>query len=71
MWILNDLFVAPEHRRRGVAHALMSAAEKLAMDDGSKGLALSTAKTNAVAKALYESRGWKQDVTFDHYERIF
>ena len=71
MWILNDLFVAQEHRRKGVAQALMSAAEAFAAEDGSKGLALCTAKTNAAAKALYASRGWEQDLTFDHYERIF
>jgi ribosomal protein S18 acetylase RimI-like enzyme len=29
---------------------------------------LSTAKDNAVAKALYERKGYQQDGTFDHYE---
>src|SRR5690348_1988430 len=40
LWILNDLFVLPTHRRSGVARALMSAAEDLARATGGKGLAL-------------------------------
>ena len=36
-----------------------------------KGLVLATQKTNATAKALYESRGWKLDDAFDHYHRYF
>src|SRR5690349_9719220 len=59
LWILNDLFVAPEQRRSGVGGALMAAAEAFARSDGAKGLALATQKTNARAKALYESRGWQ------------
>lgn len=71
VWILNDLFVAPEHRRRGLARALMKAAEDFARESGSKGLRLATQKANAPAKALYEGRGWKLDEVFDHYHRFF
>lgn len=71
VWILNDLFVDPDARRRGIGQALMSAAEDFAREGGSKGLVLATQKTNAPAKALYEARGWKLDVVFDHYNRYF
>ena len=71
LWILNDLFVLPTHRRSGVARALMSAAEDLARATGGKGLALATQKTNGPAKTLYEARGWSRDDTFDHYRRDF
>jgi GNAT superfamily N-acetyltransferase len=71
VWILNDLFVEPEARRGGLARALMHAAEDFALRDGSKGLILATKKTNAPARALYEGRGWKLDVVFDHYTRFF
>jgi GNAT superfamily N-acetyltransferase len=71
LWILNDLFVDPQHRRGGVGQALMSAAEAFARDDGSKGLELATQKTNRTAKTLYESRDWKLDDTFDHYFHYF
>jgi GNAT superfamily N-acetyltransferase len=71
VWILNDLFVAPAHRRAGVGRALMAAAEDLARATAAKGLVLATQKTNATAKALYEARGWKVDDGFDHYLRFF
>ena len=34
LWILNDLFVAPVARRKGIAGALMDAAESFARDAG-------------------------------------
>ena len=71
LWILNDLFVAPAHRRAGVARALMTAAEDFARATVTKGLLLATQKTNAPAKSLYEARGWKLDDQFDHYLRYF
>jgi len=71
LWILNDLFVAPIHRRSGVARALMLAAEDLARATGAKGLDLATQKTNAPARTLYEARGWRRDDVFDHYRREF
>src|SRR4051812_13531509 len=40
VWILNDLFVAPEHRRGRVGGALMAKAEAFAREDGAKGLVL-------------------------------
>ena len=71
LWILNDLFVTPAARRQGMAGALMAAAEAFARDSGARGLVLATQKTNANAKALYESRGWMPDADFDHYLRFF
>jgi GNAT superfamily N-acetyltransferase len=71
VWILNDLFVDPRHRRSGLGRALMTAAEDFARDDNSKGLVLATQKTNGPAKTLYEARDWKLDVAFDHYSRYF
>jgi len=71
LWILNDLFVAPEHRRGGVGAALLRAAEDFAREGRSKGLVLATQKTNATAKALYERCGWKPDALYDHYLRFF
>src|SRR6185437_10339903 len=38
LWILNDLFVAPAHRRGAVARALMAAAEDFARATVTKGL---------------------------------
>ena len=66
-WILNDLFVAPEARRQGVADQLLAVAEAFAAENQAKGLQLETDKVNAKAKALYESRGWVMDQELDHY----
>ncbi|MGH1440730.1 MAG: GNAT family N-acetyltransferase [Cellvibrionaceae bacterium] len=66
-WILNDLYVQEEFRFKGVARALLNKAKDFAMQDGAKGLALSTAKDNIAAQALYESLGYKQDTAFFHY----
>jgi GNAT superfamily N-acetyltransferase len=71
LWILNDLFVAPAHRRAGLGRALLTAAEDFARATVAKGLVLATQKTNATAKALYEAHGWKLDDVYDHYLRSF
>lgn len=67
LWILNDLFVAPDARKMGVGMALMKAATAFAKSHGAVGLELATAKNNSPAKSVYESLGWVQDVEFDHY----
>src|SRR5262249_47507434 len=68
IWILNDLFVAEDARRRGVGGRLLRAARDHAMKTGAARLALSTAVTNTAAQALYERDGWRRDTTFLHYE---
>jgi ribosomal protein S18 acetylase RimI-like enzyme len=67
IWILNELFVAEDARRRGVGARLLRAARDLAMKTGAVRLALSTAVTNAAAQALYERDGWRRDSAFFHY----
>ena len=69
LWILNDLFVAPGHRRGGVGRALLAAADDFARATVANGLVLATQKTNATAKAVYAACGWKLDEVFDHYHR--
>ena len=68
IYILNDLFVHEQARRKGVASALMSAAVQFATASGADRLALSTAITNAAAQALYHSAGWKRDDQFLVYD---
>jgi ribosomal protein S18 acetylase RimI-like enzyme len=67
IWILNDLFVAPQSRRAGVARSLLDAALELARSTGAARLRLSTAKDNEAAKALYAAAGYRM-VDFDQYE---
>jgi GNAT superfamily N-acetyltransferase len=67
IWLLNDLFVSPEARNRGVARALMQEAQRFAAATGAAGLELATAKDNHAAKSVYEDLGWEMDTAFDHY----
>jgi len=67
-WNLNDLYVVPEARKRGVARALMERARRLAEETGASGLGLETAKDNLPAQKLYEQLGWKREEEFFRYE---
>lgn len=59
IWVLNDLFVAPTARRRGVARALLDAAAAFARDDGAIRLELETTPDNGSAQTLYRAAGWR------------
>jgi GNAT superfamily N-acetyltransferase len=66
--ILNDLFVTPDARGRGVGAALLDAAAEYGRRIGAVRLVLSTELTNRKAQAVYERLGWKRDTTFCTYE---
>ncbi len=66
MWILNDLFVDPRARRKGVAEALLERAREFASESRSENMWLETAVDNHSAQALYEKLGWEKD---NHYLR--
>ena len=70
LWILNDLFVHSDARRRGVARALLERARQHALETGAKGLILNTAVTNTPAQTLYESCGWKREDEFLQYNLL-
>ncbi len=67
--ILNDLFVIPEARKRGVAKALLSAATEYARQIGALRLSLSTANDNLSAQMLYDSDGWVKETHFVAYNK--
>ena len=64
VFVLNDLFVNEQVRRKGVASKLMSAATDFAKSLGAVRVSLSTATSNETAQALYQSAGWKRDEQF-------
>jgi ribosomal protein S18 acetylase RimI-like enzyme len=56
---LQDVYVAPAHRRRGVAAALTEAAESTARARGCDRISLSVSRDgNSAARALYEKLGY-------------
>ncbi len=67
IWILNDLFVAPEARGKKVAESLMQTAMKFSEESGARNLTLQTAVTNLPAQKLYEKLGWKRVDNFFSY----
>ena len=56
---LLTLVVAPEHRRRGHARALLAGFAEKARDRGARTAFLEVAADNAAARALYEGTGWR------------
>ncbi|WP_234410612.1 GNAT family N-acetyltransferase [Caldalkalibacillus mannanilyticus] len=66
-WILNDLYVALEYRRRGVAQLLLDSVKSFAKKTKAKGIGLSTAIDNERAQRIYERNGYKKDEKFFHY----
>lgn len=66
-WILNDLYVHPDFRRKGVGQALLNTAEKLAETTGANRLILETAMDNVDAQRLYENMGWQRETGLHTY----
>ena len=67
IFILNDLFVAPEARRSGAGSALLNAAADYASQVGALRLVLQTELGNTTAQSVYERLGWKRDTAFVTY----
>lgn len=55
--VLCELYVAPAHRRGGVARYLMSAVARRAMDLGARELTITTGVENAVAQRFFAAVG--------------
>lgn len=68
IFILNDLFVAPEARGRGAGSALLEAAAEYGRVHAAIRLVLSTEISNTTAQAVYERMGWKRDTLFCVYQ---
>jgi ribosomal protein S18 acetylase RimI-like enzyme len=69
IYVLYDLFVAPQGRRGGAGTALLRAAEATARANGKARMDLTTAKTNLGAQAVYEALGWVRDDVFFAYSK--
>lgn len=66
-WLLNDLYVAKDFRRHGIAKQLLDVVQSQAKLAGIKMIRISTEHTNESAKRLYEEFGFEADKRFKHY----
>jgi ribosomal protein S18 acetylase RimI-like enzyme len=55
---LQELYVVPALRGRGIGRGLLEATMELARDAGATGIDLNTGETDTAARALYESAGF-------------
>lgn len=55
---VTELYVAPAHRRQGIARRLMQAAEELTRSQGAPAVYLLTGFRNETAQAFYRSLGY-------------
>ena len=70
VFILNDLFVHANGRRKGVASKLLAALEAYAWSEKATRVTLNVAMDNPQAQALYEAKGWSRDAQFFMYHRF-
>ncbi|WP_409523311.1 GNAT family N-acetyltransferase [Nitrincola sp. MINF-07-Sa-05] len=70
---IYGLKVMPRWRRKGVALAMLEAAEQIAIEAGSPGLRLDVSVANTAALALYTQRGYRVTKTVDLFflPRVF
>jgi ribosomal protein S18 acetylase RimI-like enzyme len=65
---LTQIYVTPEHRRNGVAAALIGHVEAQARSAGATSVYLLTGHDNAAAQAFYQAQGFQPDyVGFDKF----
>ena len=68
IWVLNDLFVAPEARGLGVGRTLLDAAQAFAQTTDAVSVVLGTGHANTNAQRLYEATGFTREPVY-LYER--
>jgi len=61
IWILNDLYVHKNYRRRGIAKELMDTATTFTKKSGRSKILLETGVNNSSAQQLYHSQGWTKE----------
>jgi GNAT superfamily N-acetyltransferase len=64
--VLNDLYVASPHRRKGIARALVLAAARVARERGHQSLEWMTQVSNRSAQRLYDELGAERSDWFEY-----
>lgn len=68
LWLLNDLYVVPEFRGKGISKLLIDAAKDLCRQTGGCAVLLETAKNNTIGNKLYPQEGFELNTEFNFYE---
>jgi len=68
LWLLNDLFVNPKHRGKGVSVGLINKAKELVIKTKACGMFLETEKTNRIGNNLYPKTGFTRNEGSNFYE---
>ena len=69
IWLLYDLYVSEDSRKKGVAQLLLNKANELAKETESSFVMLSTGIDNLKAQSLYEKNNYRRDNEFYTYIR--
>jgi GNAT superfamily N-acetyltransferase len=67
LWLLNDLFVDPLYRGKGISLALIEKTKEMARQTGACGVMLETARTNEIGNRLYPKAGFTVDKDHNYY----
>lgn len=59
LWLLNDLFVQVDFRRKGISKLLISTCFQLAKETKACGVMLETERGNTIANQLYQKMGFQ------------
>lgn len=68
LWLLNDLFVQPTSRAKGVGIGLIEKAKTLVIETKACGMFLETEKSNKVGNNLYPKVGFSYNEGSNFYE---
>ena len=68
LWLLNDLFVKPEFRGKGISVKLIERAKKLVTNSFACAMFLETEKSNLIGNNLYPKTGFELNEGSNFYE---
>ena len=68
LWLLNDLYVKPDFRGKGISMNLIEKGKKLVQESNSSGMFLETEKSNHIGNSLYLKTGFELNEGSNYYE---
>jgi ribosomal protein S18 acetylase RimI-like enzyme len=68
LWLLNDLFVNPEYRGKGISIGLINRAKELVKESNACGMFLETEKSNFIGNKLYPKTGFELNEGSNYYQ---